>query len=71
MTAWMEYLYEQKVKPTNATGVEVKITAIGPNGEVTNIGTTTSDIYGNYGIAWIPNAQGSYQIVASFEGTKS
>jgi hypothetical protein len=71
MTAWMEYLYEQKAKPTNATGVEVKITAIGPNGEVTNIGTTTSDIYGNYGIAWIPNAQGSYQIVASFEGTKS
>ena len=50
-TAWMEYLYENQAKPTNATGVPVSLSAIDPNGNLVTIGTTTSDINGNYGLA--------------------
>jgi len=71
MTAWMEYLYEQKPMPTDATGVPVKITAVGPNGQTIDIGTATSDIGGSFGISWTPSDEGTYQITATFEGTNS
>jgi len=71
MGMWMEYLYMQKVIPGNATGVPVKLTAIGPNNYVKDIGTATSDMAGNYGIAWTPDTEGTFQIVATFEGTES
>jgi outer membrane protein assembly factor BamB len=71
MTAWMQYLHMQKSMPTNAKGVQVKLTAIDPNGNWQDIGSTTSDIAGNYGIEWTPPVEGKYQIKATFEGTNS
>ncbi len=71
MTAWMEYLYEQKPMPTDAVGVQVKLTAIDPNGNYQDIGTATSDIGGSFGITWVPPVEGQYHITATFEGTNS
>ncbi|HUJ84484.1 MAG TPA: hypothetical protein VLV84_02645, partial [Candidatus Acidoferrales bacterium] len=71
MSEWMAYLYNQHAEPTNATGVPVQITAIGPDGTSYPVGTATSDIYGNFGITWTPPAQGTYQIIANFAGTNA
>jgi hypothetical protein len=71
MTSWMEYIHMQKPMPTDAKGVEVLLTVIGPDGTSTPIGTAVSDIAGNYGFQWIPPAEGTYQIMATFAGSKS
>jgi hypothetical protein len=71
MTAWMEYLHEQKPMPQNAMGVPVKITAYDPNGNFQTIGTVISDDSGSFGIAYTPQLEGSYQIRATFDGTYS
>ncbi len=71
MGRWMEYLYEDQAKPTNATGVPVTLTAIDPNGNIINVGTTTSDINGNYGVVFKPDVPGTYQILASFAGSNA
>ncbi len=71
MTAWMEYLFMQQAKPTNATGVDLSLSAIDPNGNSVQIGTTTSDINGNYALAFDPQVSGTYQIIANFAGTKA
>jgi len=71
MDAWMAYLYMQQPKPTNTTGISVQLTATDADGNVENIGTTTTDANGKYGIAWTPRTQGTYHIKANFEGTNS
>jgi hypothetical protein len=72
MQAWMEYLYEQQAKPTDAKGVEVSIDAVDPNGNYIHIGTATSDISGAFGYAWTtPDVPGTYQIIATFAGSNS
>jgi outer membrane protein assembly factor BamB len=71
MGAWMAYLYMQKPKPTNATGVQVHLTAIDPNGNYQEIGNPTTDTNGNYGIIWTPPVEGLYKITATFAGTES
>jgi hypothetical protein len=71
MQAWMEYLNEQQIKPTNAQGVTVTLTAIDSNGNPQNIGTTTSDMNGMYKTMWTPSTAGAYTIVASFAGTNA
>ncbi len=71
MGPWMEYLYENQAKPTDAYGVDVSLSAIDPNGNLVPIGTTTSDMNGNYGIVYTPDVPGSYQIIASFDGSKA
>jgi outer membrane protein assembly factor BamB len=71
MTAWMEYLHMQRPKPTNATFVEVTLTAIDSNGQVQNIGSAWSDEFGNYAISWTPTVAGTYTIKASFAGSIS
>ncbi len=71
MDEWMSYLYLQKPKPKDVTGVPVTISAIDPNGNTQEIGAVTSDSMGNFGIIWTPPVQGQYQIMATFDGTKS
>ncbi len=68
---WMEYIYMQKPMPADAVGVTVKLLAISSNGEVQDIGSAITDVYGNYGFSWTPTTQGTYQIVASFDSTNS
>ena len=71
MGAWMDYTYMQKPKPTNATGVQVMLTALDPNGNIENIGNVTSDSMGSYSIAWAPPVAGTYTITAVFSGSNS
>ena len=69
--AWMEYLYEQQAMPTTAKGVTVNLNTIDPNGNYVPIGTVTSDLTGAYGYKWTPEIPGTYQIIATFDGSNS
>jgi hypothetical protein len=71
MSPWMEYLYEQQPKPKNATGVEVSLDTIDPNGNFVHIDTTTSDDSGMFKKAFVPEVPGEYTIIATFGGSKS
>jgi hypothetical protein len=71
MTEWMSYLYMQKAKPTDATGVTVTLNTIDPNGNLVPIGQTTSDNDGMFKMTWTPDIPGEYKIVATFEGSGS
>jgi len=71
MTPWMEYLHMQQPKPTNATGVTVRLTGYDPDGNAFDIGTTVCDLNGKYGIAWMPDREGTYHITATFEGSEA
>ena len=71
MSAWMEYVYMQKPKPEDATGVEVTLDVIDANGNYRNIGTATSDAEGFYSFDWTPDIEGKYTVIASFQGSES
>jgi len=71
MSAWMEYLFMQQAYPADAKGVEVVLETLDPNGNFYEIGRTTSDITGNYGVMWEPPVPGEYTIIASFAGSAS
>jgi outer membrane protein assembly factor BamB len=71
MDAWMEYLYKGQAKPATAVGVTVKLSAYDPNGNYQDIGTTTVDQHGKYGMSWVPPVPGDYYILAEFEGSES
>jgi outer membrane protein assembly factor BamB len=71
MDAWMEYMFHDRPKPTNATGVPVSLTTIDPNGNIIDIGTATSDSNGNFGLKYTPQVPGTYQIIATFTGSNA
>ncbi len=70
MSDWMLYVYKQFARPT-ATGVNVTLTVIDPNGNVYDIGTVTSDSAGMYQLFWEPPVPGEYTVIAQFAGSKS
>jgi len=71
MDAWMEYMFHQRPMPADAKGVEVVLETLDPNGNFYEIGRTTSDITGAYGLMWEPPVPGEYQIIATFAGSGS
>lgn len=71
MSDWMTYVYKQLPKPTNATGVEVIVEVLDPNGNYYEVGRTTSDPTGFYKVAFTPQVPGEYTVVARFAGTNS
>jgi len=71
MSEWMQYVYMQYEQPEDVAGVTVKLEAIDSDGERTTLGTTSTNMDGEYGFTWTPEAKGTYEIVATFEGTKS
>jgi len=71
MSAWMEYVYMQQPKPADATGVEVVISVLDPNGNSYEVGTTTSDTNGFFKLAFEPEVPGEYTVYASFKGSES
>ncbi len=68
---WMEYVYMQKPKPSNVTGVPVTISVIDGNGNYRTLDTVMSDASGQYSYQWTPDITGKYTVVASFAGTNS
>ena len=71
MSAWMQYVYQQKPKPENTTGVTVQLSVIDNNGNYHNIGQTTSDSDGHYSLQWTPDITGKYTVIATFQGSES
>ncbi|MCW4045385.1 MAG: hypothetical protein NWE94_07715 [Candidatus Bathyarchaeota archaeon] len=71
MSAWMQYLFQQRPCPGNAKGVDVTLDALDPNGNFVHIGTACSDITGTFALAFTPEVPGPYQIIATFAGSKS
>lgn len=69
MSEWMKYVYMQFERPADAKGVTVIFCAVDPDGQYMDLGRTTSDSYGNYGFAFKPEKEGTYQIIATFEGS--
>jgi len=70
-SAWMEYAYMQQIKPANATGVEVSISVLDPNGNCYEVGTATSNDMGFYKLAFTPEVPGEYSVYATFAGSES
>ncbi len=68
---WMEYVYMQKPRPTDATGVTVSIDVIDSNNNYRNIGIVTSDDDGFFSLNWTPDIPGKYTVIASFAGSES
>ena len=71
MNAWMEYVYMQKPRPQEATGVTVKIEVIDANNNLRTVGTTASDASGMFTFAWKPDIEGEYKVIAKFTGSES
>ncbi len=70
-SAWMEYIYMQKPRPTDTTGVPVTLSVVDANGNYRDIGTTTSDADGFFAFNWKPDIEGQYTVYASFGGSES
>ena len=70
MGEWMEYVYMQKPKPADVTGVEVVISVLDPNGNCYEVGTAVSDASGMFKLAFDPEVPGEYTVVATFAGSE-
>jgi len=68
---WMEYVYMQKPRPTNVTGVTVTLSVMDANGNQRDIGTTTANADGFYSFNWMPDIDGQFAVTASFAGSES
>jgi len=71
MTGWMEYVYMQKPRPIDTTGVPVTISVVDANGNYREIGTATSNADGFFSLNWMPDIEGKYTVYASFGGSES
>jgi len=68
---WMEYVYMQQPCPMNLNGVPVKLEIFGEDGSYLELGTVTSNSYGDFVYEWTPPDEGLYTIMATFEGSDS
>jgi len=71
MGEWMEYVYMQKPKPTDVTGVEIVVTVLDPNGNSYEVGRTTNDASGTFCLDFEPEVPGKYTVTATFAGSES
>ncbi|MCW3999369.1 MAG: PQQ-binding-like beta-propeller repeat protein [Candidatus Bathyarchaeota archaeon] len=71
MGEWMEYVYMQKPRPANTTGVPVTLSVVDDNGNYREIGVTTTDSNGAYSYQWTPDIEGKFVVYASFAGSES
>ena len=70
-SAWMSYVYMEKPRPTNATGVTVTLSVMDANGNQRDIGTTTANADGFYSFNWKPDIDGKFSVTATFAGSES
>lgn len=71
MGEYMAFMYQQQSAPMGATGVPIILQALGPDGNIIEIGTVTSDGYGLFKKMWSPPDEGEYTIMATLAGTDS
>ena len=55
----------------NTVGVPVTISVLDSNFNYRTIGTTTSDLYGSFGLTWTPDIPGDFTVIANFAGSNS
>jgi streptogramin lyase len=67
----MLYVQNQFERPTDILGVDVTATVLDPNGNVYDVGTTTSNADGTFGLSYTPLVPGIYTVYATFEGSDS
>jgi hypothetical protein len=70
MKDWMEYVYQQKPRPTDVTGVDVIVSVLDPNNNCYEVGTAKTDENGMFSVAFTPEVPGKYSVYASFEGSE-
>jgi hypothetical protein len=70
MSSWMEYVYQQRPRPNDASGVEVFITVLDPNNNCYEVARTTSDSSGSFGCTFEPEVPGFYKVIATFAGSE-
>jgi outer membrane protein assembly factor BamB len=70
MSDWMEYVYQQRPRPTDVTGVEVVLSVLDPNNNCYEVARTTSDANGFFKATFIPEVPGEYFVYATFEGSE-
>jgi outer membrane protein assembly factor BamB len=70
MSDWMEYVYMQRPRPSDVTGVEVVLEVLDPNNNYYEVGRTTSDADGFFSCMFTPEVPGKYTIIATFEGSE-
>lgn len=70
-SAWMEYIYMQKPRPIDTSGVPITLSVVDSNGNYRDIGTTISDADGFFAFNWKPDITGQYAVYASFAGSES
>jgi len=68
---FMEAVYQQQPMYNNITGVPITISVIDSNNNLRDIGTTTSNAMGDFGLTWTPDISGNYQVIATFKGSNS
>jgi len=68
---WVNYLYMNYPMPMSASGVPVLLQASFPDGSYQDIGHVTTDVMGHYELLWTPPSEGTYKILALFQGTES
>ncbi len=71
MTAWMEYVYQQKPMPQDVKGVEVVVEVLDPNNNFYEVARTTSDASGFFKATFEPPVPGEYTVIARFAGSES
>lgn len=67
----MQYVYMQKPRPADVTGVEVTLTVFDSNKNTREIGKTMTDANGFFTLNWKPDIEGNYTVYASFAGSES
>ena len=68
---WMEYVYMQKPRPMDTTGVPITMSVVDANGNYRDIGTAISNADGFFALNWKPDIDGQYTVYASFGGSES
>jgi hypothetical protein len=69
MSQFMESVYMQQTMPNNITGVPVTLSVIDSNNNYRQIGTTTTNAKGTYGLTWTPDITGDFTVIATFAGS--
>ena len=75
MSTWMQYLHQQDAalvnNPPVPNGVPVELRALGSDGALVDLGTVTSNSYGQFSIMWTPPKADKYTVYAAFAGSDS
>ncbi len=70
MSEWMLYVYKQFEMPENATGVEVVFNLVNSTGHLLDLDRTKTDTSGTFSYSWHPDKEGTFKVLATFEGSE-